>query len=180
MQLKFSSNGDIIFDNGLASDNASESAWLAHMDKLEKSFLPDGDVPAEAGHSSGGSSSVMVTTTGHTTTSHTDEYQWTGISFSSIENYYYPPDNGFAANAAPAGSQEAISAVNGAIQTTVFTSATNFTQTTESWTNFFSVQSGFQLTDPRVLFDTATGHFIIAVDDINTSTAQSYVLYAVS
>jgi hypothetical protein len=181
VQLKYSSDGSIIFDNGLASDNASESAWLAHMDKLEKSFIPDGDVPDEAGKPSSGSSGSVTTTTGTTNSNHAGEYQWSGISFSSIENYYYPPDNGMAANAGLPGHQEVITSENGAVQTTVFTSATTYTQTTENWNSFFTgIPAGWELTDPRVLFDTATGHFIIAVDDINTTTAQSSVLYAVS
>jgi hypothetical protein len=150
------------------------------MDKLEKSFIPEGDVPDLAGKP-GGSSGSTVTTNGTTNSTHAGEYQWSGISFSSIENYYYPPDNGMAANAGLPGHQEIITSENGAVQTTVFNSATGYTQTTENWNNFFpSIPAGWELTDPRVLFDTATTHFIIAVDDINTTTAQSQVLYAVS
>ena len=41
-----------------------------------------------------------------------------GISFGTAGNYYYPPDNGIAANAASLESETVVSAENGAIRLT--------------------------------------------------------------
>ena len=42
------------------------------------------------------------------------------LSFSSAEGYYYPPDNGMAANAASTGSQTVVSAENDAVMISTF------------------------------------------------------------
>jgi hypothetical protein len=44
----------------------------------------------------------------------------------------------------------------------------------------FTAQSGYSLTDPRVLYDTTTGHFIVTVDEYNSKAGSSFLLYDVS
>lgn len=105
-------------------------------------------------------------------------YSWGGISFSATEGYYYPPDNGMAANAAASGTQTVVSSENDAIMVTNLTTS-SATSGTESLTAFFgSPLSGGFYSDPRVLFDGS--HFIVAVDDINPSAATSDVRFAIS
>src|SRR5258708_7255911 len=83
--------------------------------------LPDpGGIAALAAFTSNALASSSVTTSGSTTSATSADFEWSGTTFSSIEGYYYPPDNGFAANAGAAGSEIAIAAENGAIQTTRF------------------------------------------------------------
>ncbi len=147
---------------------------------------PAGDIAIQVGQGTSptkGFPPLPPPTPGSTTTSVTSgEFGWNGITFSSIEGYYYPPDNGFAANSSSGGTglATAIAAENGAIQETSFTSASSFIQTTVPWTSFFTVQPGYSLTDPRVIFDPSTGHFVVTVDEVNPSAASSYLLYAVS
>ena len=117
-----------------------------------------------------------------TGTGTTGGYVWGGIGFSSVEGYYYPPDNGMAANAAASGFQTVVSAENGAIMITSLntSSATSpALSSTESLNAFFgNPSSGGFYSDPRVLFDGT--HFIVVIDDINPSAATSYVKYAIS
>jgi len=156
-----------------AFDHLLESSAFAAF-----SLLPAGDTPTQAGHGLAVEAASSLSTSGVTTSlSSGAGFEWTGISFSSVEGYYYPPDNGLAVNhnAAPT----VISAENGAIAATVFDSTqANYSQTIVSWTSFFSVKSGYSLSDPRALFDGT--HFIVAVDEIKTSAGSSFLAYEVS
>jgi hypothetical protein len=145
------------------------------------SFLPDGDIPTQAGHGPATEAASSITGSGATTSlsgSGGTGYEWKGISFSSVEGYYYPPDNGLAANYS--STPLVVSAENGAIAATAFTDSTgvSYNQTIVSWTSFFSVKSGYSLSDPRVVFDGT--HFIVGVDEIKPSAGSSFFAYEVS
>lgn len=105
---------------------------------------------------------------------HGIDYHWDGITFAQSGGYY-PPDNALAASATTV-----ISAENGAIQ---FASTTGTNISTESLSTFFHpvmAPSGYFLTDPRILYDTANSRFVVTVDEVSNHLSSSYILMAVS
>ena len=152
-----------------------------------RSTVPTGDYPVQVsvGVSGGGQTAASLpyttftTTLGSTIT--TTGAKWSGISFSAAEGYWYPPDNAMAANNAALGAQTVVSSENGAVRIDTFSGGGLATSVQSGWSTLFGAPaSGFFYTDPRVIFDPAAGKFIIAVDEVNTTTAQSYFVYAVS
>jgi len=137
---------------------------------------PDGDVPDHIN-----SALKDATTAGATSASLVDststipgvDTHWDGLTFLQSGGYY-PPDNALAA-----GSSVVIAAENDAIQ---FTSLTGTGALTESLEKFFApvLSSGYFLTDPRVLYDTANHRFIVAVDEVSNNLTSSKILLAVS
>lgn len=101
------------------------------------------------------------------------DYHWDGITFAQSGGYY-PPDNALAA-----GANVVVTAENDAIQITTLQGTG---AQTESLNTFFGsvMLSGYFLTDPRVLYDTAHHEFIVAVDEVSNSLTSSYILLAVS
>ena len=151
---------------------------------------PSADVPVHAALAGSLTTNSFPTgnAVGSTSTIPDVDHHWDGITSAQDQLYsgnYYPPDNGFAA-----GAHVAISAVNDIIQ---FTTLTGSGALTESLETFFApvdasaLRSGYFLTDPRVLYDTATHQFIVAVDEVGNPSNpyagnpdSSFVLIAVS
>lgn len=140
-------------------------------------FFPNPDVPAHVTlqiHAATASSVSLSTPLVTSTSSITDvDYHWDGITFAQSGGYY-PPDNALAA-----GANIVVTAENDAIQ---FTTLQGTGAQTESLNTFFSpvLNSGYFVTDPRVLFDATNHQFVIAVDEVSNSLNSSYVLLAVS
>ncbi|TLU83449.1 MAG: hypothetical protein FDX30_10485 [Chlorobium sp.] len=101
------------------------------------------------------------------------DVHWDGITFAQSGGYY-PPDNALAV-----GLNEVITAENDAIQ---LTDTNGNLKNTQSLETFFSsvMTSGYFLTDPKILYDTANQRFIVAIDEVSNSMNSSYVLLAVS
>lgn len=178
-----------LLKNFLSQDGVDPSAldWQALMPQSDL-YLPSGDVVAQvnaAAHAQVTPASTQslpfhsISYSNPTTGYIASGYEWGGVSFGTGGSYYYPPDNGMAANAASLGSETVVSAENGAIQLNVFTSGAISSTLDVSWTKLFGTPpSGYSYTDPRVLFN--DNHFIVTVDEYNTTTASSNLVYAVS
>ena len=92
--------------------------------------------------------------------------------------YAIPPDNALAASAS-----DIVMAENDVFEITSLTGTV--VQAPESLSTFFSpVAGGYTLTDPRAIFDTASGRFIVTTDALTVNAAGavtgSAVLYAIS
>jgi hypothetical protein len=176
---------DVLFNNDFDS-GVIEPPPPAFLDYL--STIPAGDYPVQisAGASRGGGQSASTlpyttfsTTSGSTVTS--AGAKWGGVSFSSAEGYWYPPDNAMAANNAALGDQTVVSSENGAVRIDTFSNNSLSASTQSGWNTLFGAPlSGYFYTDPRVIFDPSAGRFIVTVDEVNTSAGESYFVYAVS
>lgn len=109
---------DLFLKNNTANTNETLVFPPISSHHLNSYFVPAGDVPAQASRIS---PSAPTTITSHPTiTIFSHGYVWSGVSYSSIESYYYPPDNGMIANRASSGNQTIVSAENSALQLDIF------------------------------------------------------------
>ena len=138
-------------------------------------LLPNPDVPTHVSlHSTTTTSTSSSAHLVNSTSTITDvDYHWDGITFAQGGGYY-PPDNGLAA-----GANVVVTAENDAIQITTLQGAN---PQTESLNTFFGsvLASGYFLSDPRVLYDTAHHQFVVTVDEVSNNLNASYILMAVS
>ncbi len=140
-------------------------------------FAPIGDVPDQVAHLSRSATTFAPNTGANLVNSSTTitgvDAHWDGITFMQGGGWY-PPDNALAA-----GTNVVISAENDAIQ---FTALNGTGALTESLNTFFksALSSGYFLTDPRVLYDSANHRFIVAVDEVSNNLTSSKILLAVS
>jgi hypothetical protein len=160
------------------SDNLGFGDFFPDFNSTDSfNFLPNPDVPAHVSlhiHAATTTSTSPTTQLVNSGSTITDvDFHWDGITFAQSGGYY-PPDNGLAA-----GAHVVVTAENDAIQITTLQGAS---PQTESLNTFFGsvMQSGYFLTDPRVLYDTAQHQFVVTVDEVNNSLTTSNILMAVS
>ncbi|MDI9849103.1 hypothetical protein QM467_13665 [Rhodoblastus sp. 17X3] len=175
--------GDVWGDHDDISGASSTNGGVGVLAAIQSGEIPAPLVAALSSRTAQSTTSLPYSTfkatSGTTTTS--SGAKWGGISFSSTEGYYYPPDNALGVNNAASGSQTVVTAENNAVRIDKFSGGAISSSTMSGENSLFgSPASGFFYTDPRVIFDAQAGKFIITADEVNPNTGKSYFVYAVS